>query len=57
MQGVHPSPHRLSIESLTEVPMCALDPRERPLNNQSINNYILNIQDIYKNSPVPVCVR
>ncbi|EFR2073866.1 PAS domain-containing protein, partial [Escherichia coli] len=37
--------------------MCALDPRERPLNSQSINNYILNIQDIYKNSPVPVCVR
>lgn len=37
--------------------MCALDPRERPLNSQSINNYILNVQDIYKNSPVPVCVR
>ncbi|HAX5157849.1 TPA: PAS domain-containing protein [Escherichia coli] len=37
--------------------MCALDPRERPLNSQSVNNYIINVQDIYRNSPVPVCVR
>lgn len=49
--------HRLSIESLTEVPMCALDRRERPLNSQSVNKYILNVQNIYRNSPVPVCVR
>ena len=28
MQGALTSLHRLSIESLTEVPMCALDPRE-----------------------------
>ncbi|PPE40060.1 conjugal transfer protein TraJ, partial [Escherichia coli] len=34
--------HRLSIESLVEVPMCALDRRERPLNSQSVNKYILN---------------
>ncbi|EEV5949159.1 conjugal transfer protein TraJ, partial [Escherichia coli] len=31
MQGGLNSLHRLSIESLTEVPMCALDRRERPL--------------------------
>lgn len=37
--------------------MCALDRRESPLHSQSVNNYILNIQDIYRNSPVPVCVR
>ncbi len=37
--------------------MCALDPRERPLNSQSVNKYILNVQNIYRNSPVPVCVR
>ncbi len=37
--------------------MCALDRRESPLHSQSVNNYILNIQDIYSNSPVPVCVR
>ncbi|EGD4795734.1 conjugal transfer protein TraJ, partial [Escherichia coli] len=36
--------HRLSIESLLEVPMCALDRRERPLNSQSVNKYILNVQ-------------
>ncbi|EEZ7407375.1 conjugal transfer protein TraJ, partial [Escherichia coli] len=23
--------------------MCALDPRERPLNSQSVNKYILNV--------------
>lgn len=57
MQGALTSLHRLSIESLTEVPMCALDPRERPLNSQSVNKYILNVQNIYRNSPVPVCVR
>ncbi|HHZ6295954.1 TPA: PAS domain-containing protein, partial [Escherichia coli] len=27
-----------------EVPMCALDRRERPLNSQSVNKYILNVQ-------------
>ncbi|HAV8995825.1 TPA: PAS domain-containing protein [Escherichia coli] len=37
--------------------MCALDPRERPRNSQSVNKYILSVQDIYRNSPVPVCVR
>ncbi len=37
--------------------MCALDRRERPLNSQSVNKYILNVQNIYRNSPVPVCVR
>ncbi len=37
--------------------MCALDCRERPLNSQSVNKYILNVQNIYRNSPVPVCVR
>ena len=37
--------------------MCARDPRERPLNSQSVNKYILNVQNIYRNSPVPVCVR
>ncbi|PSF88094.1 conjugal transfer protein TraJ, partial [Escherichia coli] len=37
MQGGLNSLHRLSIESLTEVPMCALDRRERPLNSQSVN--------------------
>ena len=57
MQGGLNSLHRLSIESLTEVPMCALDRRERPLNSQSVNKYILNVQNIYRNSPVPVCVR
>nr|ADD63614.1 TraJ [Klebsiella pneumoniae] len=31
--------------------------RERPLNSQSVNKYILNVQNIYRNSPVPVCVR
>ena len=28
--------------------MCALDPRERPLNSQSVNKYILNVQNIYR---------
>ncbi len=37
--------------------MCALDRRERPLNSQSVNKYIFNVQNIYRNSPVPVCVR
>lgn len=37
--------------------MCALDRRERPRNSQSVNKYILSVQDIYRNSPVPVCVR
>ncbi|HCK1093270.1 TPA: conjugal transfer protein TraJ, partial [Escherichia coli] len=27
--------------------------RERPLNSQSVNKYILNVQNIYRNSPVP----
>ncbi len=36
--------------------MCALDRRERPLNSQSVNKYILNVQNIYRN-PVPACVR
>ncbi|HFL8662238.1 TPA: conjugal transfer protein TraJ, partial [Escherichia coli] len=26
--------------------------RERPLNSQSVNKYILNVQNIYRNSPV-----
>ncbi|MCX2382002.1 conjugal transfer protein TraJ, partial [Escherichia coli] len=25
--------------------------RERPLNSQSVNKYILNVQNIYRNSP------
>ncbi|EDL1510824.1 conjugal transfer protein TraJ [Salmonella enterica subsp. enterica serovar Typhimurium] len=37
--------------------MCPTDRRERTLASQSVNKYILSIQDIYKNSPVPVCVR
>ncbi|EGO1217789.1 PAS domain-containing protein [Salmonella enterica] len=37
--------------------MCPMDRRERTLGSQSVNKYILSIQDIYKNSPVPVCVR
>ncbi|MEM0758154.1 PAS domain-containing protein, partial [Escherichia coli] len=31
--------------------------RGRPLNSQSVNTYILNVQNIYRSSPVPVCVR
>ncbi|ENR6194711.1 conjugal transfer protein, partial [Salmonella enterica] len=37
--------------------MCPTDRRERTLASQSVNKYILSIQKIYKNSPVPVCVR
>ncbi|EDB5210198.1 PAS domain-containing protein, partial [Salmonella enterica subsp. enterica serovar Enteritidis] len=37
--------------------MCPTDRRERTLASQSVNKYILSIQEIYKNSPVPVCVR
>lgn len=37
--------------------MCPMDRREITLGSQSVNKYILSIQNIYKNSPVPVCVR
>ncbi|EAB6033267.1 PAS domain-containing protein [Salmonella enterica] len=37
--------------------MCAMDRRETPRNSQSVNKYILSVQNIYRNSPVPVCVR
>ncbi|CAM6623563.1 Aldehyde dehydrogenase [Escherichia coli] len=30
--------------------MCALDRRERPLNSQSVNKYILNVQNIGNDS-------
>lgn len=33
--------------------MCPTDRRERTLASQSVNKYILSIQDIY----IPVCVR
>ncbi|EJC9533955.1 PAS domain-containing protein [Salmonella enterica] len=37
--------------------MCAMDRRETPRNSQYVNKYIHSVQEIYKNSPVPVCVR
>ncbi|EBS5461068.1 PAS domain-containing protein [Salmonella enterica subsp. enterica serovar Enteritidis] len=37
--------------------MCMLDRKETSRYSQSVNKYILGVQDIYKNSPVPVCVR
>ncbi|EGO8355032.1 type-F conjugative transfer system secretin TraK [Escherichia coli] len=51
MQGACPSLHRLSIESFEEVPMCAMDTRERALIRQS------GLPEIILSAKYPVCVR
>lgn len=51
MQGDSTSLHRLSIESFEEVPMCAMDTRERAFIRQS------GLPEIILSVKYPVCVR